>query len=333
MNRTLLDYLLNRVDEADAREFQRVLGADKNQLFNWVSDIYGGDKKKEQNFFDKVTEVLFGKRKSALDMTPEELDRLTRLSLTSKEVAEFELHIQPDMLSEEGREKSSQDMEYVVNKFYLDNKLYFESPDDISFDPDTWTLEYKGRKRLAKKLLRLMGVQEKYVDRTVDKGSKGSVSLKIPLIDLVDTDDPKFEDINQATADEIENELHQLAGRDVQVEVVPGRTVAQVTAAPKDQLNARDKFNQKNIQKQEQQKQKPKPSLWNNRKDPEEEESEDPKKPGSKPDPKEPRAIIDPQLKLKGHKMDIYNVLKKSQLLDQQKVDQIFEGDLRKYMS
>ena len=256
-------------------------------------------------------------------MTPEELSRLTRVALDSKEVADFELHINPSMMKPQARQKTPQQMEHIVNDFYLKNKLYFESPDDISFDPKTSTLKYKGRKRLAKKLLKdELEVEEKVAQQTVDEVSK-PVKLSIPLIDLVDTDSPEFENITKEKAAEVEKELKRLAGRNVQVEVEPGRAVASVTAAPKDRLAEREKFNQKNIQKQ---KAKP-PSFWDQK---EQEEADEPTKPGTQPSEPESQ-MVDPQVKVRGNKIDIYNVFKKSHLLDQQKVKEIFEGDLGKY--
>lgn len=232
MNRTLLDYLLNRVNESDSREFQRIVGADSNKLFDWLTNVLGPDEKKKKTLLEKATTILFGEPKSVFELSPEDLERLTRVTLTSKEIADFEITIQPRMLTAEGQKKDPKEMEYIVNKFYLDNELYFESPDDISFDPRDWTLVFKGRKRLAKKLLNLLGIEERYITETVDKKSTGIITLTIPIMDLVDEADEQFENIDKDVVKKLVNELKTIAKRKINISVLSENKVIAIEDEP-----------------------------------------------------------------------------------------------------
>jgi hypothetical protein len=302
MRVTLFDFLMQRTSPESEREFHRILAAGDTWIFDTLNTYYNGDIKK----FEDVSEGLFGKRKGPLEMTPEELERISRLTFEAKEGVEVEVQIQPEDLVDDAKSKTSSDMKYIVDNFYLKNERYFANPSDIDFEEDTWTLHYKGRQRLLKKLLKEMGIRDDVIKQTVGAKKAKSLNLTIPVEDIVDTDLPKYEDITLDVLERLKREIKPSMGVRVKFDLdYEEQTVQQ---------KPKDKHITQFERRQLQEKGKAAP------------------KPPTKPQVKEKTLIVNPTFTFSGQKMDIYEGLKKCKSLDQAKIKQIFEGDLRPYM-
>lgn len=302
---------MQRVSSQDAQEFHRIIAADDTWLFKTLDTYYKGDKQKEKNFFENVSEKLFGEKKSPLDMTPDELARLTRLTFDAKDDSTIEVTIQPEDLEEDAQGKSASDMKFIVDSFYNKNSRYFAHPDNLDFDPDTWTLYYKGRTRLAKKLLKEMGVKEDVIKKTMTARKGGILNLEIPVVNLVDTDQPEFENIdNIRIMDTLRRELKTACGNKVTVDYDfdPPTEEDAAVDSPHGALPDKEEHEENGVLHEQ---------VF----------------PGiPEPEKKKEEKISDPVFQFRGQKMDIYEGLKKAHSLDQMKVKQIFEGDLRRYM-
>lgn len=303
---------MQRVSLQDAQEFHRIIAADDGTwLMDTLKTYYKGDKEKEKNFFDKISEKLFGEKKGPLDMTPDELARLTRLTFDAKNDTSLEVTIQPEDLVEDAQGKDASDMKYIVDEFYNKNSRYFENPDAIDFDPETWTLHYKGRTRLAKKLLKEMGLREDVIKKTMTQRKGGIIHLEIPVENLVDTDQPEFENIDtEKPLKDLKKEMrgvfnNQKVSFDYDYE--PGTEEPAAVDSPHGALPKKEEKD--GVLTEE---------VWRGHPTPEPVKKED--------------KISAPYFEFRGTKMDIYEGLKKCRSLDQVKVKQIFEGDLRPYM-
>jgi hypothetical protein len=297
---------MQRVSPQDAAEFHRVLAADDGTwLYKTLDTYYKGDEEKKKGFFKTITEKLFGKPKGPLDMTPDELARLTRLTYDAKNDTEISVSIQPEDLVEDAKGKSASDMKFIVDKFYNNNSRYFSSPDNIDFDEDSWTLTYKGRTRLAKKLLKEMGVSENVIKETVKKKKGGILNLHIEVGQLVDEND--FGDIDLGVLKQLRTEMRAACGNKVHVDFDYSDKDPVGNAIKDSPHSVAPEFGEeKNGVLVERS-----PGYYNTPKD---------------------KQVFTPWFELRGSKMDIYEGLKKCKSLDQHKVKEIFEGDLRNFI-
>lgn len=192
---TLLDFLTQRADRQATREFQRVVADAKDDipspelenLFRTLFKSKGGDVKK---FYgddkDDIGSLLpqsdgekFGqwlkkakdskgqsvwddfkkqfKGKDPLDMTPSDLENLFRVyrDQSDKPVA-LNILLDPSLLESP---MNPQQIASAVNKFYNDNKQFFTSPKDLTYDAKSKMLHYEGSDLKLKGLLDALKVK------------------------------------------------------------------------------------------------------------------------------------------------------------------------------
>ena len=168
----LLHFLIGSADAKTTKEFQEVLADKADDLLKIALKT---DQKKAEKLMKMIpkevkrfedpswlrqkTNEYFGKPKSDLmDLSPQELKKLLEVERGDpKDRMDFDLPVsyksfQPEMDLKElpGR----------LDKFYMDNKVGFDSPRDLGFDPKTQIIHFNASKELAEKLLTSLGLQE-----------------------------------------------------------------------------------------------------------------------------------------------------------------------------
>jgi hypothetical protein len=158
---TLLHFLTGSADTKSTRAFQRVLAGKIDDLVNKIKTRYTQTKDSPW-----VRELL--QKRNLLDLEPEELERLLRVE-RSKDKIEFQVKLTPEKLS---TPKTPQEIEKKVALFYTENRLRFDSPNDVKFEPESLKLSYQGPLDIAESLLNSFGMKENEANKLLEQAKK-----------------------------------------------------------------------------------------------------------------------------------------------------------------
>lgn len=192
---TFLHFITGTADPESTLAFQRVLSEEGNmdELKKKLDHFYRLNQ--EEGPVKKKIREFMGKGKDPFDLLPEELSRLTRVEKgETVTVREF---LTPQMFD---KPVTGEDLEEQIAAFYEKNRAFFESPNDLKFDPSSMKLDMKEvDPDTARKLLATIGVRgdkiEDLIKRVDQAETPDTMKIAIPIADLGygDADEAKRE--------------------------------------------------------------------------------------------------------------------------------------------
>lgn len=174
--------MLGCANKIEAAKFDKIFAADGDEVVDLLKKHFREDKAPGgfNKFFEGITKKLFGEPKDPFDLTPGELERLTRVTKDTLDEFETRVVFRPEMF-ESGQ--INPDLHNEFADFYVQNKTFFMSPEDFQFDDATKTLYYKGRKNSLKRFLKQVGVKEDVISKILNKGAVNVFNKPIGLED------------------------------------------------------------------------------------------------------------------------------------------------------
>lgn len=165
MRKTLLHFITGCVTDHEARRFWRAFGNSEEEAEKFLQKV---QKHYEQGnpvaeTFKEITRKLFGLEKTPLDLTPEEIERLSNVVRDRTDEKVLEIQMVPELFN--APVPDPQEIEYKVADFYVKNKNRFDSSKDIDYDKESNTLNIKIKKRFLENLLRSLEVKDEFIKK------------------------------------------------------------------------------------------------------------------------------------------------------------------------
>lgn len=207
MKKTLLDLITGCVTPREAKRFYRAMGGpDETQKFlEKVQKHYANkDKSNVPQFFDFLTRRLFGVEKSPLDLTPEEIERLSTVIEDRQDTLAYSIKLTPDVFTNPSAD-IYEDVKRMLPGIYTKHKMYFVNPHDLTLTPpqgkEPAVLHIKSRKRIIKEALTHLGLKEDVVERILqgedlEDAKKQRERYRVDLTTVADAD--KLAELNPA---------------------------------------------------------------------------------------------------------------------------------------
>ena len=169
--------MVGSADPQSTRAFQRVLAKEPSEtdrkMDQLIKKIEKHDKTiQEPSGFRKLLEKGMGRKteKSPLDLEPDELERLLKVKRDPSNQLKFDIKVDTDKLL---TPRDPIDIEKKVALFYQNNRLRFDSPNDLKFEPASLKLHYEGPEDISKDLLQTaIGFKEDEAKKIVEKAKR-----------------------------------------------------------------------------------------------------------------------------------------------------------------
>lgn len=180
MKKTLLDFITGCVTPREARRFYRAMGGpDETQDFlEKVQRHYKepkGIKDGVKDYFADLTKRLFGLEKTPLDLTPEEIGRLSEIVEDRQDTVGYQIQLVGKNFDHE-----ESDLYGFVKKMlpglYEKYKQYFINPQDLMLIPPKdgkpAVLNIRSRKRIVKEVLQALRVKPDVIENVLEGKSE-----------------------------------------------------------------------------------------------------------------------------------------------------------------
>ncbi len=194
MRKTVLDLLLGNVTEKEREAFARAMHPfSKQDLFRMVradataSDLADdlmkkiqrkaqedededsrGDGFTHQNSWDqafrKLTRKLFGLERAPLDLSDEELDRLTHVIRDKTEQVSKQLKV----TDRDFGHITPQEIKTKIRTFYANNRLMFNEPTDIGYDEARKEIHIESRHNVVVKFFEYLGLTDERIEQIME---------------------------------------------------------------------------------------------------------------------------------------------------------------------